>query len=91
MQRGDMPIVTHTPHSSLSGDAATGPRRWVIDIGSCVDVVGEGFVTKKEKTCVEEASLPMRLNTANGEATGSKKLESPLRSSMTTDALTMKG
>lgn len=52
----DTPIVTHASDLSLLGGAATGSRRWVVDSGSWVDIVGEGSVTKEEKACVEEAS-----------------------------------
>lgn len=65
-------------------------RRWVIDSGSCVDIVGESTVTKSEQKAVVELDEPMRLSTANGKVTVSKWLKVPLRSSMLANALVMK-
>lgn len=63
------PMVTHASDLSLSGEDAAGSRRWVVDSGSCIDMVSEGSVTKKERKSVEEMGTPMRLNTASGEVT----------------------
>lgn len=48
----------HISMSELSDDIAIGSRRWVIDSGSCVDIVGEGSVTKKEKNSVDARAHP---------------------------------
>lgn len=46
----DTPIVTHASDSSLSGDVATGSRRWVIDGRSWVVIVGKGSVAKRRRS-----------------------------------------
>lgn len=85
------PLVSHASSSSLLGGVATGARRWVIHRGSCVDIVAEGSVTKKDKNIFEDVETPMRLNTANGEVTASEKVKVSLKTDTTADALTMKG
>lgn len=68
----DTPLVMHASSSSLLGEVSTGARRWVMDSGSCVAIVGEGSVTENEKKIVEDMEMPMRLSTASGEVTASK-------------------
>lgn len=87
----DAPLVTHASSSPLLGEVATGTRRWVIDSGSCVDIVGEGSMNKKEKKIVEDMDTRMRWNTANGEVRASIKVKVSLNTATTADALIMKG
>lgn len=66
-----VPLVTHASETSTSTSALAGSCRWVIDSGSCIDIVGEGTISKNERRSTEEMHAPMRPKTANGEAIAS--------------------
>lgn len=44
----DTPLLIQASDAPFCGDTATRSRRWVVDRGSFVDIVGEGSVTKNE-------------------------------------------
>lgn len=87
----DAPSVTHASRSLLLGEVATEAGRWVIDRGSCTDIVGEGPITKNEKNIVEDMETPMRLTMANGEVTASNNVKVALEPATTAETLIVKG
>lgn len=84
-------LVTHAFEMSRLIRTSAGSRRWVIDSGSCVGIVGEGTVLDNEKKSTEDIHASMRLNTTSGEVIASNRLTVPLRSSTSADVLVMIG
>lgn len=85
-----VPLVTHASDVSNSKSMSARSLRWV-GRGACVVIIGEGTIINSERKRGDELHTPMRRNTADGEATASKGLKVPSRSSTSADTLVMKG
>lgn len=70
-----VPLVTHALEMLSLTSTSARSRRWVVDSGSCVDIVGGGTIANSEKRNVKEVQAPMRLDAANGEVVASKRLK----------------
>ena len=65
----DSLCLAATPESESAPD-----RTWILDSGSCVDLVRKSDLTNDERERIKEAQEPERLLTANGLANADKEV-----------------